>query len=97
MCELGTNMHLFLCKCEFMCGGLCDKGNALVHSMNVGKPNRVCHFGSTGCQLWGAAVIKIMTFLFASMPLTEPMLCPVDLCWRWEGTQTAGGKNSPKP
>lgn len=47
--------------------------------MNVGKPNRVCHFGSAGCQYWGAAVVKTMTFLFASMSLAEPKRCPVDL------------------
>lgn len=26
--------------------------------MNVGKPNSVCHFGSSGCQQWGSCGCK---------------------------------------
>lgn len=74
--------------CVCVCGVLRDKDEVLWSSMNVGKPNRVCHFGSTGCQHWGAAVVKTMTFLFASMSLAEPKRCPVDLGWLWEGIQT---------
>ncbi len=77
-----------MCVCVCVCGVLHDKDEVLLSSMNVGKPNRVCHFGSTGCQHWGAAVVKTMTFLFASMSLAEPKRCPVDLGWLWEGIQT---------
>ena len=55
--------------------------------MNVGKPNSVCHFGSSGCQQWGAAVVKTMTSLSASMPLVEPKHCPADLGQLWDGMQ----------
>lgn len=55
--------------------------------MNVGKPNSVCHFGSSGCQQWGAAVVKTMTSLSASMPLVEPRHCPADLGQLWDGMQ----------
>lgn len=81
-------MCVFVCVCACVCGVLRDKDEVLWSSMNVGKPNRACHFGSTGCQHWGAAVVKTMTFLFASMSLAEPKHCPVDLGWLWEGIQT---------
>lgn len=82
--------------CVCVCGVPRDKDKVPCSSMNVGKPNRVCHFGSTGCQHWGAAVVKTMTFLFASMSPAEPKRCPVVLFWPWEGMQTQRGKKNSK-
>lgn len=48
-----------------------DKDKVPWSSMNVGKPNRVCHFGSAACQHRGATVVKTMTFLLASMSLSQ--------------------------
>lgn len=82
-------VHLCACACV-----LRDRDEVMGSCMNVGKPNRVCHFGSTGCQHRGAAVVKTMTFLFASMSLAEPKRCPVDLGWLWEGIQTQKGQTA---